>query len=145
MASCIWPPLCSVPARPPAAHAASLLEVARLPGGQVLAPGRGARDAAVALRLREAGVRAGATDDLGEADLEGADLRDRGALDAGLLLLRRGPHAVAEAVLVQALLQAHLAQPVSLVDDELADALGADLHHVQAPTVASRQGAACRR
>ncbi|CAK0881511.1 unnamed protein product, partial [Prorocentrum cordatum] len=58
-------------------------------------------------------------------------------------LLRRGAHAVAEAVLRQDLEHGLLPDVVALVHDELADALRPDLDEVQAPP--SRPDCGARR
>mmetsp|Transcript_55598 Transcript_55598/g.140693 ORF Transcript_55598/g.140693 Transcript_55598/m.140693 type:complete len:211 (+) Transcript_55598:220-852(+) len=125
------------------AHA-SRAEVAALLG-EVSVPRCQAGEAAVALRFHQAGGAARAAEDLVETELQRSNLRDRGHVDALLLLLGRRPHAVPEAVLVQDLLEAHLANPVALVDDQLANALRPDLHHVQPPAVSLRQLAAPRQ
>mmetsp|Transcript_51524 Transcript_51524/g.165000 ORF Transcript_51524/g.165000 Transcript_51524/m.165000 type:complete len:221 (+) Transcript_51524:77-739(+) len=106
---------------------------------EVRVPARRAGRAAVALRPRKAWHAAGAAKGLVEPEFDGPDLSDGRHVDALLHLLPRRPHAVAAPVLAQDLEHGLLADEVALVDHELANAAGADLHHVQAPALARRQ------
>mmetsp|Transcript_51522 Transcript_51522/g.164994 ORF Transcript_51522/g.164994 Transcript_51522/m.164994 type:complete len:226 (+) Transcript_51522:77-754(+) len=107
---------------------------------EVRVPARRAGRAAVALRPRKAWHAAGAAKGLVEPEFDGPDLSDGRHVDALLHLLPRRPHAVAPAVLAQDLEHSLLADEVALVDHKLADAAWANLHHVQAPAIARRQG-----
>merc|ERR1719188_641810 len=112
----------------------SLQGVAAL-DGQIRGPTSGASAPAVTRRLHEARLPAGPLKYLRDAHLQWADLRDRRHVQVGLELLRGGAHAVAVAVGGQDVEHSLLANEVTLVDDELADALGPDLHKVEAPAL----------
>mmetsp|Transcript_61682 Transcript_61682/g.125768 ORF Transcript_61682/g.125768 Transcript_61682/m.125768 type:complete len:204 (-) Transcript_61682:61-672(-) len=98
----------------------------------------------VTLWLREAGRAAGAAEGLVEADLDWPNLCERRRVKAALVLRLKGSHAVAAPVLVHDIEHGLLADEVALVNDELPNALGPDIHHVEAPAVALGEGATRR-